>query len=223
MPLAMSSEVRDALRARRVAIAWLLELYCDEGTLRSWNQRDPVSFEGNTFEAGVSKWGIASELKCGRDLVPQPLVLWLDGAGQLDGSSFTGRLLARKWHTRPIRLRQLICAPNTNFRVPVGIAYQWQGFMDTIDAQWGAKGPARIVLNSESGTFRAKGRNMTTLTDADQRLRDPNDGSFRNTALKGSQDVPFGDSWSNIAGSGADGGGMGANQSAQLFSNRRYG
>lgn len=220
MPLAMSSETREALRARRIAIAWLLELYTDEGTLRSWSQRDAMTFEGNTFEAGVERWGISSELKCGRDLVPQPLVLWLDGVGQLDGASFTGRLLARKWHTRPIRLRQLICAPMTNFRVPIGIAYDWRGFMDTIDAAWGASGPLRIVLNCESGTFRSKGRNMTTLTDADQRRRDPNDGSFRNTALKGSQDIPFGDNWSNIAGSGADGGGMGVSSSS---SNRRYG
>lgn len=206
MPLPMSSDTRDALRSRRIAIAWLLDLYCDEGALHIWNQTVATEFEGSTYEGGDGLWGISSDLKCGRDLVPQPVVFWLDGAAQLDGASFTGRLLARKWHTRQVRLRQLICAPGTNFRVPVGVGYEWRGFMDGIDAPWGGNGPSRIVLNCESGTFRAKGRNMTTLTDADQRLRDPADGSLRNTALKGAQDVPFGDNWSNIAGANQVGG-----------------
>lgn len=200
MPLPLDSDTRDALRARRVAIAWLLDIECEGGALYVWNQRFPMSYD-HDYESGETKWGIASELRCGRDLVPQPLTIWLDGATQFDPDSFTGRFLARKWHTRPIRLRQLICVPGTNFATPVGIGYEWRGFIDTITAPWGQKGQNRITLNCESGTFRARARNMTTLTDADQRVRDPSDGAFKNTATKPYQDLPFGDNWSNIPGS----------------------
>lgn len=200
MPLPMSSPTRDAMRARNVAQAWLLELFCTGVTLRIWDQRNPTTIDGVAFEAGEDKWGIASEIKCGRDLVPQPLVLWLDGATQFVEGSFTQRFLAAKWHTRRIRLRQLICVPGTNFTVAIGVGYDFLGFMDTIDAPFG-KGVSRIGLNTESGGFRAKGRYMTTMTDADQRRRAPADGSLKNIGIKPTQEVPFGENWSNIPGS----------------------
>lgn len=200
MPLPVSSPTRAAMRARNVAQAWLLELFCTGGTLRIWDQRNANTIDGSAYEAGEDKWGITSEIKCGRDLVPQPLVLWLDGATQFVDGSFTKRFLASKWHTRRVRLRQLICVPGTNFTVAIGVGYDFLGFMDTIDLPFG-KGASKVGLNCESGSFRAKSRYMTTVTDADQRRRDATDGSLKNIGLKPQQEVPFGEEWSNIPGS----------------------
>lgn len=200
MPLPIDSETRDALVAREIAHAWLLELFTDEGTLRAWDKTEAMTFESNTFEALGDQWSIEGEIRAGADLVAEPLTISFDGSVQLDDASFVGRLLDRTWHQRRIRLRQMLLVPTSNFVTPVGIAFDWRGFMDTIDAPEGGSGPSKVVLNCESGTFRARARNMHTVTDLDQRLRDANDNSFRNIATKPFQDVPFGTGWTNVPG-----------------------
>lgn len=211
MPLPLDTETRDALAAREVATAWLLELFCESAGgspayLRGWNQTEAVTYDSVSFEALGDAWGISGEIRAGADLVAEPLTIWFDGAGQLDDASFVGRLLDRRWHQRKVRLRQLLLVPTSNFATPIGVALDWRGFMDTIDAPEGP-GASRVTLSCESGTFRARARNMTTVTDRDQRLRDADDASFRNIAVKPFQDIPFGTSWTTVPGyRGASGG-----------------
>lgn len=205
MPLPLDTATRNALAAREIAHAWLLELFCQSAggtpvTLRGWDKTEAITYGGSTFEPLGDGWGIAGEIRAGADLVAEPLTIWFDGALQLDDASFVGRLVDLKWHQRRVRLRQLLLTPTSNFVTAVGVAYDWRGFMDTLDAPEGDSGPSRVVLNCESGTFRARARNMTTVTDRDQRLRDANDASFRNIAMKPFQDIPFGTNWSNVPG-----------------------
>jgi hypothetical protein len=100
----------------------------------------------------------------------------------------------------------------------VGVVLDWRGFMDTISTPEGEGAASRVTLQCESGTFRARARNMTTVTDMDQKRRDATDASFRNIATKPFQSVPFGTSWSTIPGSrtgsggGSSGGGAGGSR-----------
>lgn len=212
MPLPIDTDTRNALAAREVACAWLLELFCEtEGgsplTLRGWDKTEAVTYDSVDFEPLGDGWGLSGEIKSGADLVAEPLTIWFDGATQLDDESFVGRLLDLRWHQRKVRLRQLLLNPSTNFVTAIGVVMDWRGFMDQIAAPEGDDGPSRVVLTCESGTFRARARNMTTVTDRDQRVRDADDASFRNIATKPFQSVPFGTSWSNIPGVRAGTGG----------------
>lgn len=206
MPLPLDTATRNALAAREIAHAWLLELFCyspggSPATLRGWDKTEAITYGGNTFEALGDAWGVSGDIKVGADLVAEKLTIWFDGAKQLDDASFIGRLVDRRWHQRRLRLRQLLLVPSSNFVTAVGVAFDWRGFMDTLDAPEGGDGPSRVTLSCESGTFRARARNMTTVTDLDQRRRDAADASFRNIAVKPFQSVPFGTTWANIPGS----------------------
>lgn len=205
MPLPIDSTTRTALAAREVATAWLLELFCESAGgspayLRGWDKTEAITYGGSTFEALGDAWGVSGEIRAGADLVAEPLTIWFDGSKQLDDASFIGRLLDRRWHQRKLRLRQLLLTPTSNFVTAVGVVMDWRGFMDTLDAPEGGAGSSRVTLTCESGTFRARARNMSTVTDLDQRRRDASDASFRNIATKPFQDVPFGLSWSSIPG-----------------------
>lgn len=218
MPLPLDTDTRNALAAREIATAWLLELFCHSAggspaTLRGWDKTEAITYGGQDFEPLGDAWGIAGDIRAGADLVAEALTIWFDGATQLDDASFIGRLLDLRWHQRRVRLRQLLLVPTSNFVTAIGVGFEWRGFMDTIDAPEGGAGPSRVTLNLESGTFRARARNMTTVTDRDQRLRDANDASFRNIAVKPFQDVPFGTSWTTVPGyRGGNTGGGGGNK-----------
>lgn len=212
MPLPLNTDTRNALAAREVACAWLLELFCETAggaaaTLRGWDKTEAITYESTLFEPLGDSWGISGEIKSGADLVAEPLTIWFDGATQMDDASFVGRLLDLRWHQRKVRLRQLLLVPGTNFSTVVGVVLDWRGFMDQISTPEGDDGPSRVTLTCESGTFRARARNMTTVTDRDQRLRDANDASFRNIATKPFQSVPFGTSWATIPGARGGSGG----------------
>jgi hypothetical protein len=227
MPLPLTTDTRNALGEREVACAWLLELFTESAGgspayLRGWDKSEGITFGGASYEALGDAWGISGEIRAGADLIAEPLSIWFDGAKQLDDASFVGRLLDRRWHQRKVRVRQLLLAPSSNFVTAIGVVLDWRGFMDTISAPEG-EGPSRVTLQCESGTFRARARNMTTTTDMDQKRRDATDASFRNIAVKPFQSVPFGTSWATIPGSrtGSTGGGGGGSSNGN--NSNRYG
>jgi hypothetical protein len=214
MPLPLTTDTRDRLQSRQVGCAWLLELFTESAGgspayLRGWDKTETINYDSVDFEPLGDAWGISGEIRAGADLVAEPLTIWFDGSKQLDDASFVGRLLDRRWHQRKVRVRQLLMTSGSNFTVAVGVALDWRGFMDRIETPEGDDGPSRVILTCESGTFRARARNMTTVTDMDQKRRDATDASFRNIATKPFQSVPFGTDWSNIPGVRTGGGGAG--------------
>lgn len=224
MPLPLTTPGRNALAAETIASAFLLELKTDEGTLRAWDKGHALTFETFSWEPMDSLWTITDALKSGADLVPEALTISFEGSEQYIDTSFVGRLLDRTWHQRKIRIRQLLFEPATNFITPIEVVYDWRGYMDTIDAPEGGRVVDVLVLNSESGMFGVHDSNVRTLTDQDQRLRDANDASFRNMALKINQDVPFGVGWSAIPGSSpVAAGGTAANSGATTGYGSKYG
>jgi hypothetical protein len=200
MPLPLSTAGRNAIRADRTATAWFLELFCDGGTLRGWDQDEEFVLGGDLYEPVGGKWWIEGELKPGVDLVSEPFTIMFDGAEQYDDTSFIGRLLDRTWYQREIRLRQVCFEVDSNFVTPISTIYELWGLMDTIDAPDGDRSQSTIPLNCESGTFRAQSRNMQTCTDLNQRERAPNDGAFKNVATKPFQSMPFATKWENVPG-----------------------
>jgi len=211
MPLPLTTDARNALNAREVAIAWLLDLYTDEGTLRCWDKGIPITYGGDAYEALSDRWRVDGEIRLGADLAAEPLTLVFDGAPQSDDTSFVGRLVDRAWHQRRMRLRGLLLDTSSNFTTAIGIHMEWNGWMDTLQTSDAPGQPASIVLSCEGGILRALDRNLTTCTDTDQKRRLSTDQFFRNVALKPSQDVPFGTTWANIPGGqgGSNGGSFG--------------
>lgn len=209
MPLPLTTGARNALAAREVAHAWLLELFTDEGTLAAWDKTIPITYDSTDFEPLSDQWGISGEIRLGADLVPEPLTITFDGAPQNDDASFVGRLLDSTWHQRKMRLRGLLLDTSSNFTSAIGVHLDWNGWMDTISVTDAIGQPAQVVLNCEGGVFRALDRNFTTCTHADQLRRSATDTFFKNVALKPTQDVPFGTSWKNIPGGNGRGGGSG--------------
>lgn len=208
MPLPLTTDARNALLAREVAVGWLLELSCDEGTLRGWSGTESLSYDSATWEALGDRWGVSGAIGGGLDLVAESIVFWFDGGPQYDDASFVGRLLDRTWHQRAFRLRQVLFQTSTYFATVIGEVLDVRGFMDTIQTPEGGTEASRVVLSCETGTFRARARDMATITDADQRRRDSDDASFRNMAVKPFQDVPFGASWTTIPGVRSAGSGV---------------
>ncbi len=221
MALPLSSAARAAIKSRRVAHAWLIELFTAEGTLRAWDKPMTGSYGGVDFEGIGDAWSL-SEIKLSTGLVPQPITITFDGGLQHDDSSFVGRLLDRTWHQRKIRLRGLLLDPESNWTSAIGVHLDWNGYMDQISTSDQVSAPSSVVLTCESGVFRALDRSMTTCSNIDQKRRDPTDGFFRNTATKPTQDIPFGTGWKNVPGgggrSGGGGGGGGGNFNSRVNS-----
>ncbi|MEL7203198.1 MAG: hypothetical protein AAGL19_03445 [Pseudomonadota bacterium] len=210
MPLPLTTAARNALAAREVAHAWLLELFTTEETLRAWDKNIDLSYESNTFEGIGDKWRIAGEISMGVDLVPEPLTISFDGSLQNDDTSFIGKLVDNQWHNRKVRLRGMLLDVSSEFTVPIGVHIDWNGFMDQLDTSDTTGQASTISLKCEGGTFRALDRFLVQCTDEDQRRRNANDAFMQNVALKPQQDVPFGKSWSKIAGSNGSSGGGGS-------------
>jgi hypothetical protein len=216
MPLPLTTAARNALAAREVAHAWLLDLYTAEGTLRAWDKNIPITYGGDAYEAQFERWRIEGEIKVGVDLTPEPLTIVFDGAVQSDDASFVGRLVDSTWHQRRMRIRGLLLDVSSNFTTAIGVHLEWNGWMDTIQTNDGIGNTSTVILNCEGGILRALDQNLTLCTDADQRRRLSTDEFMRNVALKPAQEVPFGVAWSKIPGglgygynSGGGGGGGG--------------
>lgn len=207
MPLTFTTEVRNAVVAREKACAWFLEMYCDEGTLRAWDQFETISYGGDTFEPMGVTGEIVGDLKSSADLVSEPLSIRFNDSGLID-TTLVGRLVRRSWHRRRMQLRCVVFNVTSNFFTPIGTVFDWVGKMDTIENPEGSSSEAMTQLTAYSGTFLARGRNLTTVTDADQKRRDATDASFKNIAVKPFQDVPFGVGWSTIPGVQTTGGGQ---------------
>jgi hypothetical protein len=213
MPLTLSTDALNAMAAGTIAHGWLLELACDEGTLRCWDKENDISYGGHTYEGLADQWQIEGMMKLSSDLVPEPLTFSFDASRILDNSSFVGRLSDRSWHQRPVKLTALLLVPGTNFITPIDPYLEWNGVMDTIETTEKDGSPYSLIMGCEGGIFRALDRNLTTCTHVDQRKRDPTDRLFENVATKPRQDVPFGRSWSNVPGASGRGGTSGGGSS----------
>ncbi len=209
MALALTPAARAAIAARQVAVAWLLDLHVDGGSLHCWDGAEPLTYNSNAYEGLANQWRIAGDIRTSSDLVAQPIVIEFDAAQQLDNASFIGRLLDGSWHQRRVKLTGLLFAVDDDFSTVIGEHMVWEGRMDTVELTERPGSEMVAALSCESGVFRALGRNMTTCSHTDQLRRDPTDNFFQQTGLKPQQEIPFGRSWSTVPGQGSRSGGGG--------------
>lgn len=187
-----------AAEANLVSRRFLLAIDTVEGWLRCTDHSYALVYAGETYEAGVDHWKIDGTLASGSQLVPEPVTISFDGAEQYDDTSFIGRLVDRTWHRRDIYLTGIVINPQTG--ALLDDFDTWRGRLDTLNVTDQVGGVSTAALRCESGTFHALSRNNATASDADQKRRNANDTFFENQALKVSQKMPFGLSYSDIPG-----------------------
>lgn len=177
--------------------AYLLELECDEFTLRFNSRNSILSYDGALWEAAPDQWKVTSGLVGSSALVPEALTMEFDGGYQYDSGSIVARLLGATWHRRPMAFHALLLTPDNNV---VDRHYEWRGRIDKISSTEAIGGMSIISLIGESGTFRALDASNGTCSDVDQRSREPTDTFFENMASKRGKQWPFGQKWSEIPG-----------------------
>ena len=129
---------------------------------------------------------------------PERIDFEFDGADRYVENSLFARFLAGGWHLRQFDLAlALYNAETGEFIVEARKLY---GFMNELTNPEGDGADAWAVLNCETGTFRILSARKTQVSDDDQRKRNPSDGFMRNVGVKGSENIPFGISNSNIPG-----------------------
>jgi len=189
-----------------MAVQYMLRLDTDQGVLACSNRSKAFTYEGVIYEPAPDRWSVAGELTAGTNLEPETLVFSLDAAAEDDPDSFVGRLLRRDWHFRDMRFFVLLLDPETGQEI--GRFYDFFGFMDKGEVAGSNNAEKTLILSCEGSTYRVLERNPATVSDADQRRRNPDDDFFKNQALKSGQRVPFGTKNSDIPGyAGASSGG----------------
>lgn len=188
MPREWTPAVETAIAEDTLNIAWLLELETVEGWLRSTDRDVALTYDSNPFEAAHHTWEVQGEINSGANLVPEPITLKFDGADQYDSTSILARLIARTWHQRQIILRGILL----NETSVIGQFIEWRGRMDMLDFTTKTQSEAIAVMSCEGGTFKVLDRNHSTVSDADQRRRNPDDAFFKNQAKRVGQRMPFG-------------------------------
>ena len=209
--------VQNAMDAGQLSTAWLLELETDEDTLRTTDRGIEITHNSNTFEAAHHSWKIEGEISTGANLVPEPLTLSFDGADQYESTSILARLIARTWAQRPMSLTGLLL--DTSDKSVIGEFMVWKGRMDTMEFTEQGGAEALAVMVCEGGPFRVLGRNMTTVSHADQQRRNASDLLFKNQASKVGRRMPFGVKQTTVPGSSYNGGGGGT---TNTFGNGRF-
>lgn len=185
------------------AVVWFASLYLDSYTLRFSDQAESLVYDSETFEAAHKKWRIPGEISTGSALVPERIDFQFDGADRYVGGSLFARILAGGYHLRQFDLACAVYnASSGDFIVE---AHKIYGFIDQIKEIEAEGGEPWATMSCETGTYRMLGNRQTQCSDEDQRLRNATDGFFKNTGIKGSENIPFGIKSSNIPGTSSTG------------------
>lgn len=198
------------------AVIWFASLYLDTGTLRFSDQAEGLTYDSEVFEPAHKKWKIPTEISTGSALVPERIDFQFDGADRYVGGSLFARILAGGYHLRKF---DLACAVyNASTGAFIVEAHKIYGFIDQIKEAEGEDHEPWAIMSCETGTYRMLGNRQTQCSDEDQRLRNATDGFFKNTGVKGSENIPFGIKSSNIPGiNGASGSSGSASTVKNLF------
>jgi len=204
MPRPLTTAGRAAIATgKTISSIWFFDITTDEGMMYLCDSVYGLTYNGKTYLPMGDQIQLNGELKTGVDLVPEPFPVMFNGEEQLTSGSPIRNLLTRTWWQRQVYIYQVLFEPASNWQTPIAIHYQWYGFMDTIEDAVDEGKPSGIILNCESGIFRARGKNLRTYTDKDQTEINPIDRCFLNTPLKPFQNIPFGEANWKVAGADA--------------------
>lgn len=180
------------------AVVWFVQLHLRDTTLRFSDQAEGLTYDGEIFEPGHKRWRIPTAISTGSALEPERIDMQFPTADRYVGSSLFARILDNGYHLRSFDLACAVYnAQDGSFIVE---AHKVYGFIDQIKESEAIDAEAWSTMSCETGTFRTLGNRQTFCSDEDQRLRNATDGFFKNTGIKGSENVPFGIASSNIPG-----------------------
>ena len=205
MPLPLSSEQKAALRAGRIEMGFLLDLFVDGTSLHCSSLYTPLSYDvgdGVTrdYEPMADRWGHGENaITMGTDLTPEPLNLIFDASRVGDNTDFVGRFVDSKWHRRHTRLTEMTFLVGSSRAVPIAPVFTWEGDMDFASFPETAGAPPTMMLTIESGTFRYLSRNVQTRTDENQQRFFPGDKFFQDLPGLIGRELPWHRSWIKAA------------------------
>lgn len=191
MPFPLDSTFETRRDSGRWGDAHLVDLYCLDGeteaTIRVCDRAEPITFDADdaidgtdpvTYEALSSRVRIDRNIKFQQSLATDPLKIYFDGSRAGDDDDPIGEFTDLTWHQRAIRVRQISFDADTG-ATPSEPVWQWVGRMDFAQYVRAGTEPVQLVLTSQGGLFRVRGRNMKTRTHEDQQRRAPGDLFFQ--------------------------------------------
>lgn len=170
-PLSPVAEL--ALDEGRAEIRCLVKITLDdpEPPFCIWDDIGAVTFAGHTYQGAAGRFTVSPAVSA-KDQSVRNLDLTLSG---LDEEAAT-IIQTSPWHQRPILVQRAIISPAT--RMFLDVMPEFSGFLDTAIRRDVPGSAASLVFRCESAARAFDRGNARTRSDADQRLRDANDGLF---------------------------------------------
>lgn len=215
MPKTMTAQQQADLANNLIpkAAVWFVNMYLDTVTLRFSDQAEDLLYGGDTYEAQHKKWRMPEALSTGSALVPERIDLKFDGADRYVGGSLFARILNGGYHLRSF---DLACAIyNAESGAFIVEPYKIYGFIDQIKENEAVDAEPWATMSCETGMFRTLANRQTQCSHEDQIQRNATDTFFKNTGIKGSENIPFGISSSDVPGYKSSGGGSSGSSGAR--------
>lgn len=162
-----------ALNTGRARIRCLVKIALDapEPAFCIWDDVGDIVFDGDTYVGAAGRFTVTPAVSA-KDQSVRNLDLTLSGLDQ-DALAIVA---SSPWHQRPILVQRAI--QNAVTGALLDVMPEFSGFLDT--AQWRDQpgGVTTLLFRCESASRAFDRGNARTRSDADQRLRDPDDGFF---------------------------------------------
>jgi hypothetical protein len=177
----------DALDAGRYRVRCLLKITLDspEPPFCIWDDVGTIVAGGDTYHGAAGRFTVDAATSV-KDQSVRNLDLTLSG---LDTAAIQ-MVNASNWHQRPIFVQRAILAidaPTVLHLMP-----EFSGFVDTAIQREGSDGRSTLVFRCESASRGFDRGNARKRSDADQRLRDSNDGFYAFAAAAINKPIDWG-------------------------------
>lgn len=182
MPFPLDSTFEDRIDAGRWGDAHLVDLYCLTGEtdapIRLCDRQEDLVYDAGdhvdagdaTYVAMQNRMSIDRSIRFQQSMATDPAKIYFDAAAAGDDDDPIGQLTDRTWHFLGVRIRQISFDADTG-ATPSDPVWQWVGRMDFRQYVRQAGEVTQLVLTSQGGLFRIRGRNMKTRTHEDQQNR----------------------------------------------------
>lgn len=184
----ISNEALAALASKRFRARVLVKMIAGGGAdpLCFWDSAGPISYAGDIYIGQIGRFTITPAASVS-DLSVRNQTVTFSG---LD-SVIIGMIEGIQWHQQPIEIRRAIISVD-NPQI-LNITDDFVGFMDKIIWKEGTAGrPSTLAVTCEDASREYSLSGTRTASDADQRMRDPNDGFFSFAASATSTTIDWG-------------------------------
>lgn len=201
----ISAPAMAAIEAGTALVTGAVEILCDPA-VRVWGGYGALTIDGETYQ-GIGDRGLAQQTSGAIGGIAQGLTLTVSG---IEPEALE-LLAAAGIRAAPVVVRRLIFAGDGKTLLDAHVF--GRGRIDTVETEETIGGAAAVKIAVESAA-RGLGRSGARMrSDSDQRLINPSDGYFRNTAFAGEKKLYWGGMRPVRAGSALGGGAGGGSGS----------